>query len=163
MFDNKKLLFVCFKENSSSKLIKNLVNNPNVKKMFLENDFGKCREQLLNLLAKEQFDYIFAFGWKPNIKQLFIEHQAISNSLENKLSTNFIDVDNFLNLLQLSNIKYRKSENAGNYLCNFIYYQGLKYIKENNRNDQMVFIHVPNMNNFVQYEIFKEFLNGLIK
>ena len=163
MFNSKKILFICFKENSSSTLIENLINKSNIKKLFLENDFGKCKEQLLNLLIKEQFDYIFAFGWKPNIKQLFIEYQATDDELKNKLNTNFNNVDNFLNHLQLSNIKYRKSENAGNYLCNFIYYQGLKYIKENGRDDKMLFIHIPNIKNFVQYENFKKFLNDLIK
>jgi pyrrolidone-carboxylate peptidase len=43
--------------------------------------------------------------------------------------------------------KVKISENAGNYLCNNIYYNGLKYIFNNKFKMQMIFIHIPYLNN----------------
>ena len=42
-----------------------------------------------------------------------------------------------------NNYKIIISNNAGNYLCNNIYYYGLKYIKDNNLKTKMIFIHIP--------------------
>ena len=42
-----------------------------------------------------------------------------------------------------NNYKIIISNNAGNYLCNNIYYHGLKYIKDNNLKTKMIFIHIP--------------------
>ena len=37
------------------------------------------------------------------------------------------------------------SVNAGTYLCNNIYYEGLKYIKQNGIDTKMIFIHIPSI------------------
>ena len=49
-------------------------------------------------------------------------------------------------LFKENNINFLVSKNAGNYLCNNIYYEGLKYIKENDLKTKMIFIHVPSAN-----------------
>ena len=44
------------------------------------------------------------------------------------------------------------SNDAGNYLCNNIYYNGLKYIKDNSLKTKMLFIHIPKINNINNIE-----------
>lgn len=45
------------------------------------------------------------------------------------------------------NFKVKISNNAGNYLCNNVYYYGLKFIYENKLKTKMIFIHIPKINN----------------
>lgn len=52
-----------------------------------------------------------------------------------------------------NNIEYSISKNAGNYLCNNIYYEGMRYIKDNSLDIKMIFIHIPSIN--IKYDIEK--------
>ena len=44
------------------------------------------------------------------------------------------------------------SNDAGNYLCNNIYFNGLKYIEDNKLKTEMIFIHIPQINNISSIE-----------
>jgi pyrrolidone-carboxylate peptidase len=53
----------------------------------------------------------------------------------------------------------RISENAGKYLCNNIYYKGLKYIFDNKLKTKMIFIHIPYLNNIDIKYFSKKIIN----
>ena len=137
-----KTLVIGFKgnKNSSKVLLDNI--NPNIKKIYLDNDFDKCKKQLLDELKTNNYDYIYAFGQKPLIKSIYIE---LNGKGEYLYKTEY-DVSKLNDYLK-QYYKVKISHNAGNYLCNHIYYEGLKYIKDNSINSKMIFIHIPYLQN----------------
>lgn len=48
------------------------------------------------------------------------------------------------------------SNNAGNYLCNNIYYHCLKYIEDKNLDTKALFLHIPILKNMFDIERFSE-------
>lgn len=55
--------------------------------------------------------------------------------------------------IEKTGFKVYISEDAGNFLCNNLYYHGLKYIKENNINCKMIFIHIPKIENISNIDL----------
>jgi pyroglutamyl-peptidase len=140
-----KVLFTGFKgEISSSKvLLDNLNKNIGIDYLFLENDFEISKRQLIDKLKENKYDIIFSFGQKPVIKSVYIEKVAINKLERIETNYNYIELKNYLEKYY----KIKISENAGNYLCNNIYYYGLKYILDNKLNIKMIFIHIPYLKN----------------
>lgn len=83
-------------------------------------------------------------------------HKLITNYKYNKLEK----------LLTDNGLTVEISNNAGNYLCNHIFYTGMKFIRENKINAQMIFIHVPSIKNIENIDclakIFSIFIDTLI-
>ena len=140
-----KVLFTGFigSTNSSKVLLNNINKSTSIDLLFLENDFEISKRQLINKLKEHIYDIVFSFGQKPVIKSIYIEKIA-TNKFE-KLETNYdyIELINYLG----KDYKIKISENAGNYLCNNVYYSGLKFIFQNKIKTQMIFIHIPYLNN----------------
>jgi len=65
--------------------------------------------------------------------------------------------------LKTGEISYRLSNNAGNYLCNHVYFSGLDIIKQQALNTKMIFIHVPIMKDFSNIEMVSEWLNKYLE
>ncbi len=93
---------------------------------------------------------IISFGQKPNCNKLYIE--LVGNKNDDILETLFPH-KKLVSFLKENNIEYSISKNAGNYLCNNIYYDGMKYIKDNSLDIKMIFIHIPSIN--TKYDIEK--------
>jgi pyroglutamyl-peptidase len=158
-----KVLFTGFngKTNSSKILLNNLNKNIGINYLFLENDFEISKRQLIDKLKENKYDIIFSFGQKPVIKSIYIEKVA-KNKLE-RIETNYnhIGLKNYLEKYY----KIKISENAGNYLCNNIYYNGLKYISDNKLNIKMIFIHIPYLKNMdIKHfsKIMEKYIENLI-
>ena len=62
-----------------------------------------------------------------------------------------------------TNTKYSISKNAGNYLCNNIYYEGMKYIKEKSLDVKMIFIHIPSINTEFNFEKVSKVISNFIQ
>ena len=129
--------------NSSKVLLDNLSKNTNLNCLYLENDFIVSEKQLTDIIKNNECDFIFAFGQKPVIKSIYIE--KIGKYESKKLETQY-EINDLKYYLE-KYFKIKISENAGNYLCNNIYYKGLKYIFENNLKTNMVLIHIPYLKN----------------
>ncbi len=71
-----------------------------------------------------------------------IKIESIGRCDKETLATNY-NYNTIIKRLEKQKINYSISENEGNYLCNHIYYYGLKYIKEKNKKTKMLFIHIP--------------------
>jgi pyroglutamyl-peptidase len=129
--------------NSSKLLLDNLSNNNKFDCLYLENDFEISVNQLIERIKGNKYNYIFSFGQKPVIKSIYIEKIGANGSEKLETKYNFIELKNYFEKYY----KIKISENAGNYLCNNIYYNGLKYINKNKLKAIMVFIHIPNIKN----------------
>lgn len=133
-----KILYTAFKgSTNSSKLLLDDIKSTN--KLYLTNSFETSVKELINNLNNNNYDLIISFGQSPlAIDTIKIETTANG---EEKLKTNY-NYNKLVSRLE-NNYKIIISNNAGNYLCNNIYYHGLKYIKDNNLKTKMIFIHIP--------------------
>jgi pyroglutamyl-peptidase len=130
---------------NSARIIIDKVTSKNIlDKLYLVNSFETSKNQLEDLLQKQEYDLIIMFGQKPKVNSLYLECQACIKG--NKLITNH-KYDGLEKMLNGSGFTTKISYSAGNYLCNHIFYIGLKYIKDNNLNTKMIFIHIPSVNN----------------
>jgi pyroglutamyl-peptidase len=155
-----KVLFTGFNgnKNSSKVLLDNINKNIGIDLLFLENDFEISKGQLIDELKENKYDIIISFGQKPVIKSIYIEIIAANDFEKLDTNYNFIVLKNYLKKYY----KIKISENAGNYLCNNIYYNGLKYIFNNKLKIQMIFIHIPYINN-IDIKYFSKIMEKYIE
>lgn len=143
-----KVLYTAFNgKNNSSKILLDAITATN--KLYLKNSFNTSVTQLINEIKNNDYDLVISFGQAPIEKDTIkIETRA---NMEDYFETNFDFTDLKDNLEK--NFKLIISDNAGNYLCNNLYYYGLKFIYENNLKTKMIFIHIPKINNISHIEL----------
>lgn len=136
------ILYTAFngKENSSKILLDNIkVLNEN--KLYLKNSYSTSVKQLENKIKSDNYDLIISFGQMP-LELDNIKIEIVGKNQEQIYESNF----EYLQLkdkLEKNNYKTEISRDAGNWYCNNIFFNGLKYIKENNLKCKMIFIHIP--------------------
>ena len=142
-----KVLYTAFKgKTNSSKILLDQIKSDN--KIYLTNSFTTSVKELIDRIKNNEYDVIIAFGQAP-IESDTIKIETTARG-EECLVTDY-DFENIKNNIK-KEYKVVISNNAGNYLCNNIYYNGLKYIKENGLKTKMIFIHIPNINNINNIE-----------
>ena len=153
----KRILFTGFNgnNNSSKVLLDNLRINNNVDVLYLDNDFIISEKQLIEKIKNNVYDIIFSLGQKPRVKSIYIEIIARNEFERLETNYNYNELKNYLEKC----FKIKVSENARKYLCNNIYYKGLKYIYDNKLKSKMIFIHIPYLKNIDT----KYFSNIIIK
>ncbi len=152
-----KILLTAFAgETNTSKLLLDSIRAAD--KQLLTNSFISSKKQMLSAIPKVNPDFLIALGQKPNVKCLYIETHARK---DDALETNF-DCLPLLESLKKCNIKYKLSDNAGNYLCNHVYYESLKYIDDNDFPTKVIFIHVPSKKNFDNFSVVSDWLNQYV-
>jgi pyroglutamyl-peptidase len=159
----KNILFTGFNgnNNSSKVFLDNLRKNNDVDLLYLDNNFLVSEKQLKEKMKNNEYKIIFSFGQKPIIKSIYIEKTARNGSEKLETNYDYIGLKNYLE----NYFKIKISENAGNYLCNNIFYKGLKYIYDNKLETQMIFIHVPYLKNIdinYFYNIIVEYVENLV-
>lgn len=133
-----KVLFTAFDgENNSSKLLLDRINYKH--KLCLRNDFARSARRLERELESNDFDLVISFGQAPLPKDT-IKIETVGRGEQN-YKTNY-DY-NLLAKALSSDFNVKISEDAGKYLCNHLYYCGLKYIKDSNLGAKMIFVHIP--------------------
>lgn len=151
------VLLTAFRENNnSSKLLLDKVNGRNIIKKLLTNSFDGCEREILRYISVYNPEYIISFGYKPLINKLYIETSACCDDL--CISTNF-DISFLIKSLQGVNLPFKMSDKAGNYLCNYVYYKGLEFLKQSNSKARMIFIHVPDVKRFQNIDVVASWLN----
>lgn len=141
-----KVLYTAFngKSNSSKVLLDNIdVEESN--KLYLKNSFKTSVEQLKNKIKNNEYDLIISFGQAP-IDSNTIKIET-NGSYDKECYETKYDYSKLKEKLEEKKLTTIISKDAGNYLCNNIYYNGLKYIKEQNLKSKMIFIHIPEINN----------------
>ena len=140
-----KILYTAFngKSNSSKILLDNIIVEED-NKLYLKNSFKTSVEQLSKKLKKDRYDLIISFGQAPIDKET-IKIETRGNGID-YFETDY-DYNNFKKLFEKNGFNVVISKDAGNYLCNNIYYNGLKHIRENNLKCKMIFVHIPQIDN----------------
>ena len=141
------------KKNNSSKILLDMINNKN--KLYLKNSFTTSVKQLQKEIKDNQYDLIISFGQAP-LEEDTIKIETIGrNIVEYKTKYDFISLKNKFD----NNFKTIISNDAGNYLCNNIYFYGLKYIEDNKLKANMIFIHIPKINNISNIDNLSKIFN----
>ena len=135
----KRILISGFEGNdNSSKILLDKIQCKN--KLYLENDFRVSEQQLKIESSKKTYDKIIIFGQKPLIKKIYIEICAKKESEIYNTNYNYSKLEYYLTN---NNYKSMISNDAGNYLCNNIYFYALGLLK----NSEIIFIHIPTLKN----------------
>ena len=136
------ILYTAFSgKTNSSKVLLDYIESSN--KLYLKNSFATSVNQLYKELDNNKYDFIISFGQAPlDVDTVKIETIAKGELL---YKTNYDYKDFEIGLKKEFSVLI--SKDAGNYLCNNIYYHGLKYINDNKLNTKMIFIHIPKLKN----------------
>ena len=143
-----KVLYTAFNgKNNSSKILLDIITAKD--KLYLKNSFTTSVTQLVDKIKNNNYDLVISLGQAP-IKKDVIKIE-IKASMGDYYETNY----DFQNLkANIENyFKVIISDNAGNYLCNNVYYYGLKFIHENKLSTKMIFIHIPKIDNISDIEL----------
>ena len=144
-----KILYTAFNgKNNSSKILLDMIKSEN--KLYLKNSFTTSVKQLENEIKKNNYDLIISFG-RASLDSDTIKIETTGRGKENIYKTEF-DYSNIYEKLK-SDYDVLISDDAGNYFCNNIYYNGLKMINDNNLKTNMIFIHIPDIDNMT--DIYK--------
>lgn len=149
-----KILYTAFKgKNNSSKILIDHINAVN--KLYLTNSFKTSVLELSREIEKNDYDLIISFG-QASIDKDSIKIETVAAD-ELSYDTNF----DYTSIKKKLEKEYNViiSNNAGNYLCNNIYYYGLKMIKENKLKTKMIFIHIPKIEEISDIEKLSKLFN----
>ncbi len=140
-----KILIAGFEgnDNSAKILLDNIKGIRNQDVLYLENDFQVSGNQIEEKLS-QNYDYVLIFGQKSNTKDIYLENNAILE--ENKLETDYY-YGVLRENLESNNYKVISSCDAGNYLCNNVFFRALNLKKINNLKTKIAFIHIPSIDN----------------
>ena len=146
MKQNNILLTAFQGEENISKILVDQISNAYDKFIF-SNDYTRISNEICNVLSKKTYDFIICFGQKPIIKRLSIE--TLAKQKNECMETNF-PIKELCGRLDEKNISYKLIKNPGTSYCNFLYYNLLKYVEDNQYPTKIVFIHVPYLANFLE-------------
>ena len=140
-----KILIAGFEgeDNSAKILLDNMKEECNEDTLYLENDFEVSSNQIEEKLL-QNYDYVLIFGQKPNTKSIYLENNALLEGT--KLETDYyygVLKEN----LESNNYNVLSSCNAGNYLCNNVFFRALSFKQTNNLKTKIAFIHIPTIDN----------------
>jgi len=155
---HKKILLTVFEGTSSELLLNGFKDFP---VLVLPNDKVRDYELLIESLLKAHFDYVLSFGQRPNIKDK-VHFEITARDGELRLETTF-DCERLTLLFEQNGIPTKLSQNAGTSFCNKLYWNGLKYVEDNDLNTKMVFGHVPFEKKIEDFELFQESILNTLK
>ncbi len=140
-----KILIAGFKgnDNSAKILLDNIKEESNQDILYLENDFEISSNQIEEKML-QNYDYILIFGQKPNTENIYLENNAILEGT--KLETDYyygVLKEN----LKSNNYNVLSSCDAGNYLCNNVFFRALNFKQKNNLKSKVGFVHIPTIDN----------------
>lgn len=96
------------------------------------------------------------------MKSIYLEKKACINGHE--LTTDY-DYANLTQFIDTNRFTVEVSNNAGNYLCNHIFYVGLKTTSENSVRPKVAFIHIPSIRNIENIDdlskVFSNYIDSL--
>ena len=140
-----KILIAGFEgnDNSAKILLDNIKEECNIDVLYLENDFNISRTQIEEKLL-QTYDYVLIFGQKPKTKGIYLENNAIIEG--NDLKTDYY-YGVLRENLENSNYKVVSSSDAGNYLCNNVFFRALNFKQINNLKTKIAFVHIPTIDN----------------
>ncbi len=146
-----KILIAGFKgnDNSAKVLLDNIKEKNNQDILYLENDFEVSSNQIEEKML-QNYDYVLILGQKPNTRNIYLENNAVLE--ETKLQTDFY-YGVLKEKLESNNYKVISSCDAGNYLCNNVFFRALSFKQTNDLKSKIAFIHIPTIDNIDDIEL----------
>ncbi len=142
----KRTLLIGFRGTSAQDLLTYCTMEP----LVCENNKLICAEQIENAVKSHDYNHIFCFGQRPNIKnKIHIETQA---QMENAVLKTEFDCETLMEIFLQNKITAILSNNAGTSYCNHIYYKGLN--ANSDKSTKIVFIHIPFKKNISDFNLF---------
>lgn len=140
-----KILIAGFKgnDNSAKILLDCIKEECNQDILYLENDFEISSNQIEEKML-QNYDYVLIFGQKPSTKNIYLENNAILKGT--KLETDYY-YDVLKENLENGNYKVVSSYDAGNYLCNNVFFKALNFKQKNDVKSKVGFVHIPTIDN----------------
>lgn len=145
-------------EGNSAKIILDRSSNK-LSKLYLDNDFDKCAIQIQKAVFSNSYDFILVLGQKPVIKSIYIETVGKMQPLVLKTQCQWEVLASYL---KKHGFKVKISSNAGNYLCNHVYFHGLNAIEQASLSTDMLFIHVPVLKNITDLDCLASSLSNFL-
>lgn len=147
-------------DNSAKRLL-DCMRFDSILKLYLENNKDKCVRQVLD--AIKDGDVLLAFGQKPVLKDKISIELAGKN--KDKAITTRYPYDDILSFCR-GRYQAKVSYNAGTSYCNHLYYSIMEYSETNKIDLQMIFIHIPVIDNISDFQhlasIIQEYIHSLI-
>ena len=155
-----KILYTAFKGlNNSSKILLDKIKVDMNDKLYLTNSLKTSEKELKRKLINSDYDLIISFGQLKLPKDTIrLEYNGI-DEIGTIYSTNY-DYTSLINKLKENNFTVIKSFKT-NYLCNNIFYNGLKLINLNNLKCQMIFIHISKIKNIEKLDILANLFQNM--
>ncbi len=129
--------------NSAKILLDSIKDTNNIDILYLKNSFEISKKQIEDKML-QNYDYILIFGQKPKTKNIYLENNAILE--DTKLITDYY-YGVLKVFLEKANFKVLSSNDAGNYLCNNVFFGALNFKRKNKLKTKVAFIHIPTINN----------------
>lgn len=113
-------------------------------------DFQLAPAQLLQHFQSLQPDVVICCGMAEARSQLTVESNG---KHQEEIRYTSLDLEPLIAALPMTQI----SHDAGDYVCNWLYYSVLKYIQEQQVKSHCLFVHVPVLNDSNFRPIFQDF------
>jgi len=148
------------------------IGNAKVIGIVLPVDYNESFKKLEKAIAKYKPDLIICLGLDGSARAINVEVVALNlkrdgwkfERINEKLFyTSTLPCKEIVNELRKEEIKARLSFFAGFYLCNFIFYNTMKYIEENGLDIKAGFIHIPPLKSQASYGMDLEEIIKAIK
>lgn len=141
-----KILFTAFNgKNNSSRILLDNIRCDNCDKLYLKNSFITSVLELRKKIKDDNYDLVISFGQWKIVSKNMLRIETIGREWDTIYKTNF-DYTWLINRMKENNYMVSISENAGDYICNNLYFKGLEFIDKEKIDTKMIFIHIPKIN-----------------
>jgi len=145
--------------NKNFHIVEDEVNKNNINKDELHLIISYGQADIRNLITIESQSENFIYD--------LIIKQKIDMNLNEKYIKSLVNVEKIVEIINKDNIiQCEVSNDAGTYLCNYIYFKSIEFCKKNKDNVKSIFVHIPlfkNLNLEKNLLFFKELIKAFEK
>lgn len=120
-------------------------------KLYLTNSYQTSVRELMEKIHDNSYRKVLIFGQWGRVGAGVAQVETIAKKGRYCRLTTF-PYRTLVEQLRRVGLTVRISKCAGNWLCNNVYYYGLKYVEEEHLDCQMIFIHLPKAKQVSNFE-----------
>lgn len=150
--------------------------------MKLPVSFSRAHKILIDQLSRNNYEYLVMLG-ETSVRNNFISLERVALNLKDTISQDNdgesadevlicpdgpiavmcpVPLKKVYKNLKEEGYKVKISNSAGTFVCNCLYYNVLRFIKEQNLATQAVFVHVPHEIDFIDKEEMTQTIDAII-
>lgn len=146
-----KILFAGFGgKYNSSKILLDHLGCPEKDKLYLVNSDKTSVRQLTEKMDGENYDYVVILGQWGRVPNGTLRLEILAKKGRYEHATKF-PVQELARLFEKCGYEIQISDYAGRWLCNNVYFYGLKYLEQTEQKCKMIFIHIPKDRDITDY------------